>query len=325
MNIRQLETFIRITEHGSFAAAAKALFTTQSTVSARIRELEAYIGVDLFDRSGHRAHLTPRGLELLPYARQMVGIASEMNFRIGDRKAISGVLRIGVVGLVAYTWFPKLMDALRAKFPKVAFTIDVSLTRVLIDRLRAGDLDLAIVAGPVAEPNLESHSLGYDEFVWMASPRLKIPQRTLTPSDLQRWPVLSLSEESHHHPVIERWFHDNGATYRPAAACNNMTVIAGLTMAGLGVCLLPRLCYGKDVKAGRLRVLETRPKIPHVEFVALSKSNDRHPVISTITELATQASELAVPGVAPPAAAGMRVRKRRPSGMRPEYARRRVP
>jgi len=58
MNIKQIETFVRIVELGSFSAAAEALYASQSTVSARIKDLERYLGAELFDRSFHRAQLT---------------------------------------------------------------------------------------------------------------------------------------------------------------------------------------------------------------------------------------------------------------------------
>jgi DNA-binding transcriptional LysR family regulator len=63
MNIKQIETFVRIVELGSFSAAAEALYASQSTVSARIKDLERYLGAELFDRSFHRAQLTPKGHE----------------------------------------------------------------------------------------------------------------------------------------------------------------------------------------------------------------------------------------------------------------------
>jgi DNA-binding transcriptional LysR family regulator len=169
--------------------------------------------------------------------------------------------------------------------------IYVNLTRTLVDRLRDGDLDLALIAGPVTEPRLKSQSLGHDEFVWMASPQLKIPNKTLTPRELQQWPILSLSEESHYYPVIERWFSDNAATYRAAAACNSMNVTAELTMMGLGVSLLPRICYSDEVRSKKLCVLRTTPKIPPVEFFVMSKNNENHPLILAAAGLTTQLTE----------------------------------
>ena len=293
MNIRQLETFVRIVEHGSFASAARALNTTQSTVSARVKELERYIGADLFDRSRHRAALTPRGHELFAFARQLVEFADSLTTQFRDPKAVTGMLRLGVVGVVANTWLPKLIAALRARYPGVTVRIDMSLTRALVERLREGRLDAAIIAGELTEPGFRTEALGHDEFVWMASPALRIPAKVLGPAQLQRWPILSLSEDSFHYPVIEAWFREAGTFHRTAAACNNMDVIASLTMAGMGVSLLPRTCYRAELKARRLVALRTSPAIPRVPFSLIHRVDRPHPLASQIAALAKQASELA--------------------------------
>ena len=293
MNIRQLETFVRIVEHGSFAKAARALNTTQSTVSARVKELERYIGAALFDRSRHRAALTPRGHELFAFARQLVEFAGSLTTRFRDPRAVTGMLRLGVVGVVANTWLPKLVASLRARYPGVTLRLDMSLTRTLVEKLREGRLDAAIVAGELTEAGFHAEALGHDEFVWMASPKLRLPRKVLGPADLQRWPILSLSEESFHYPVIERWFRDAGAIFCSAASCNNMNVIASLTMAGMGVSLLPRTCYRAELKARRLVALRTSPAIPRVPFSLIHRVDRPHPLATQIAALAKQASELA--------------------------------
>jgi DNA-binding transcriptional LysR family regulator len=292
MNIKQLQTFVRIVEHGSFAGAARALHTTQSTVSARVKELERFIGADLFDRSFHRAALTPRGRELFSFAKQLVDFAASLTVQFRDPAAVTGLLRVGVVGVVANTWLPKLVEAMRERFPAITLRLDMALTHALVERLREGHLDLAIIAGQLAEPGMASESLGFDEFVWMASPALRIPRTPLGPRELQQWPVLSLSEDSFHYPVIERWFREGGAIFRCAASCNNMDVIASLTAAGLGVSLLPRRCYRGEIKARRLVVLNTRPAIPRVEFSVIHRLDRPHPLLAPVAALAKGVSDL---------------------------------
>jgi DNA-binding transcriptional LysR family regulator len=294
MHVKQLETFIRIVETGSFAGAAHAMHTTQSTISARMRELEAGLGVALFDRSGHRATLTPRGRALLPRAREMVGLAADIAREIGDTRAAAGVIRIGVAGLVAMTWLPRLMGALRERFPGVAVQLEVALTTPLVDKLAAGELDLSIVTGPVRGAGLECVSLGYDQFVWMAPAALPVPGRPLTPVELAQWPILGLSEASHHYPVIDDWFRAGKAAYQPVVSCSNVRVLADLTLAGLGISLLPRRSCQHAVDAGQLRVIETRPALPPVEFVALHKRDLIDPLVAAVAALARETSEFSL-------------------------------
>ncbi|ANN66955.1 LysR family transcriptional regulator [Bordetella bronchialis] len=305
MHIRQLETFIRIVDTGSFAGAAHAMHTTQSTISARMRELEGALGVPLFDRSGHRAVLTPRGRALLERARQVVGLAADIVRDIGDARAAGGVIRMGVAGLVAMTWLPRLMAALRRRFPAVTVQLEIALTTPLVERLASGELDLAIATGPVQGSRLECLPLGHDEFVWMAPPAMRLPRHALTPAELASRPVLGLSQASHHYPVIEQWFSAGQASYQPVVSCSNVRVLADLTMAGLGVSLLPLRSCRKELEAGELRIIKTRPALPPVEFVALYKRDVLDPLVGAIAELARETSEFPslAAGLASPAAA----------------------
>lgn len=154
MHIKQLESFVCIVEQGSFAAAADTLFTTQSTISARIHELEKHLGVPLFDRSQHRARLTPKGEELLPYARHMTQLTREVTQRISDPSSLGGVVRVGVVGLVAIALLPGLVAEVRRRYPRVNLQIHMYLTRVLFNKLHNGEIDLAFVISPVTESNV---------------------------------------------------------------------------------------------------------------------------------------------------------------------------
>ncbi|MGF6768407.1 DNA-binding transcriptional LysR family regulator [Paraburkholderia sp. GAS199] len=297
MEIRQLQTFLRIVETGSFAAAADALHATQSTVSARVRELERSLGVALFDRSQHRAQLTAKGSELVALARQMVLLGAQIRERIGASDALAGTLRLGVVGLVAATWLPMLMSAMRARYPRVSIAIEVALTNTLIERVRLGELEVAIVTGPLHEPAFEHVHLGYDAFAWMAAPALIPPQspsQSIAPlraADLTRWPILGLSAASHHYPVIERWFRDASVTYQPVISCSNVRVLADLTIAGLGASLLPVNAYAADIATGRLRVIDTEPKPEQVEFVALHRPHPADPLASALAGLASELAE----------------------------------
>lgn len=266
MNIKQLETFVRIVELGSFAAAAEALHASQSTVSARVRELEASLGTQLFDRQFHRAQLTPKGHELFERAQQLIAFAASLRERIGDASTLTGLLRLGVVGVVASTWLPRLLDGLRTGHPGLKLRVDVALTGVVLERLRSGQVDVAIVAGGIADDAFAQEVIGHDDFVWMAAPSLGVPATALGPADLQQWPILSLTEESHHYPVLRQWFRDGGTQLGPVLACNNLDVLAACTAMGMGVSLLPRACYAAEVASGRLVVLDTRPAIAPVPF-----------------------------------------------------------
>jgi DNA-binding transcriptional LysR family regulator len=284
MNLKQLETFVQIVDKRSFSAAAEALCTTQSTVSARVKDLEHYFGVELFDRSSHRAQLTAKGRELFSMSQQVVGLMDQLRSRIGDSSALSGTVRLGAVGLVASTWLPALISELRARHPALELQVEVALSRALAQRLKGGQLDIAIVAGPVDDDTLCSELLGEDEFAWMAAPSLQVPRGPLTPAQLAEYPIVSFSHDSHHHAVIKSWFKGGGVRFQAAVICNSMDVIAKLVLQGLGLGLLPSGYYGAEISLGRLEVLQTSPPIPSAQFVLVSPADRQTGFVSAVTD-----------------------------------------
>lgn len=292
MNIRQLVTFCRVAEVGSFAAAAKSLHATQSTISTRIRELETAWGVELFDRSHHRLQLSAKGQEILPWARQIVGLSERISFHLGEPDAITGLLRIGVAGRIAHTWLPRLIAAIRARYSQVRFDIVLGLTAPLLQKVKSGELDIAFAGAPITDPALESVSLGYDEFVWMASPELDLPtERTLGPADLVKWPIVGLSQASPHHPAIAQWFGAANVEYDPVISCSDMGMAAKLITAGLGIGLLHRTSHRNEVLAGLLTVLDTSPTFPRLEFVAVHQRSNSSALVTAVALLAAEISE----------------------------------
>lgn len=297
MNIRQLETFVRIIELGSFAAAAASLHNTQSTVSARIRELEKSLGVELFDRKHHRAQATIKAQALLEPARQMLALASGISQDIADDQSFSGLVRMGVAGRIAITWLPRLMSAMRRRYPRLTFDLDVSLSTPTIDKLHSGDLDLALMAASerLDSTDLVTTSLGFDDFDWMASPSLGLPVGPLTPADLAHWPMLGLSVQSPHFPAIASWFEAGGASYRPVVSCNSLSVIAEMAASGLGVAMLHRTSYRHLLESGKLRVLDTVPAAPRIGFVGVHRRNLQSPLVMALMAMAVALSEFSPP------------------------------
>jgi DNA-binding transcriptional LysR family regulator len=284
MNLKQLTTFVRIVEKGSFAAAAEALHTTQSTVSARVKDLEHYLGVALFDRSAHRAQLTAKGRELFDMSRHVVGALEQLRDRIGDKQALTGTLRLGVVGVVAGTWLPALVKELRARHPALELDLEVALSRALLQKLRDALLDIAIIAGRVDDDDMRAEPVGEEPFAWMASPSLGAPPAPVSPSDIARFPIIAFPSESYHHAVVKAWFKEGGVRFQPSITCNSMAVIARLVAEGIGVGLLPSDYYGKELTVGRLQILEAQPPMPGAEFTLVSLAERQTAFVSAVSD-----------------------------------------
>lgn len=290
MNIKQLETFYWVERLGSFRAAAEHVFATQSTVSMRIQELEDALGVKLFDRSHRTARLTPKGKQLVPFVEQIMEVVAEMQRRVSPTRSLSGLVRLGVVEIVASTWLPDFIRTLNQEYPNISLELEIALSFELTEKLRNGALDVIFSAGRPPGTSYIAEPLNAMELEWMAHPSLGIPEDPVHPHELQRWPFITLNRQSYHHATVESWLREHQMRCRKVV-CNSMTVAATLVAAGIGVSLLTPACYRREVSDGLLQVVRTTGHIPPVELFAMYALDEFQPLAPLMATLAAQVSK----------------------------------
>ena len=288
MKLQQLEAFVWITRLGSFAAAAERLNITQPTVSQRINELEAQLGIALFQRVGRRAHLTDDGRRLIPMAEDMMSLREKILHTLATPATMTGTVRLGVAELVALTWLPQLIDRLSTLYPGVTLELDIDLTENLWEKMAHGVLDTALLPKISDRPDYETIFLGQAPFAWMGSPSLKLPERILKPADIAEWPILLLSQHSNLYGVIENWFVYAGARMKRRALCNSLHSIADLTICGLGLSTLPPGLYQDEIARNQLRILHTDPPLPSVEYWAAFRPTGSTNLARIVAEMAVE-------------------------------------
>lgn len=295
MNQRQLESFLAIVKHGSFAAAAERLHITQSAISARIKELEDDLGVELFVRSPKKVKLTVKGRELVRYAEKSSVLFHEIRAKIGSAVAQSGIVRIGVVELVAITWMSRLLAILRQEFPALIVEFEVGLMPPLIEGLRSGDFDMVIIAG---EANFEKFTgidwvstyLGTASFAWMASSDFDVGSNVLLADDLRKLPVIYQGKESFMNGLINGWLSHPDSRKHYGTSCNGLGSIVSLVEAGVGICLLPIAPYETLLKKNKLKLLRTEPAEVNVPFSVIYQKRDAVSLFARIVEICSHVS-----------------------------------
>lgn len=288
MNMKQLETFHWVERLGSFSAVAERMHATQSTISMRIQELEQSLGVKLFDRSHRQARLTPKGRELLPYVRQLVEITEEIQQRITPSDRLSGVIKVGVVEIIASAWLPQFIREVQERYPKVSLELEIALSYDLIEKLRNKTLDVIFSAGSPPVGGFVSEPLGTMQLEWMASPSLGIPDGETSANELREWPFVTLNRNSVHHARIAAWMRENELRPRRVIECNSMTVAATLVMAGVGVTLLPPAIYRRELDEGVLRIVRTALGMPPIAVFAMYAEDEFQPLAPLVTRLALE-------------------------------------
>src|SRR5580658_1139749 len=150
MELHQLKYFCAIADTGSFSQAARQAHVSQPALSQQIAKLEDELGTRLFDRLGRSVRLTELGRTFLPRARAVLHDLESARSDIVEKKtSITGLISVGVIPTIAPYFLPAILATFSRKWPQAHVTVTEEITPLLLDKLRAGSIDIAIVALPV--------------------------------------------------------------------------------------------------------------------------------------------------------------------------------
>lgn len=150
MDLQSLRYFLAVVRAGSFGRAAGALGLAQPSLSQQIQKLERELGVPLFDRLGRSIRLTAYGEALVEPAERILREVEDARKRIeGLKSEDSGELKVGVIPTVLPYTMVEPLAAFRQRYPRMELTLVEGMTEVLIEGLRQGELDLALLALPI--------------------------------------------------------------------------------------------------------------------------------------------------------------------------------
>jgi LysR family hydrogen peroxide-inducible transcriptional activator len=250
-SLRQLQYLTALAERRNFRHAADACFVTQSTLSPGIKELEATLGTRLVERSTRAMRLTPAGAEVVARARAIIAAAEDLaNFAKGVREPFSGPLRLGVIPTIAPFLLPPVLAALRARYPALKPFLREDLTANLLERLRGGSLDFALIALPYETGELDVRALFKDPFWFVA--RADDPlaaSKSISVRQLRPEHVLLL-EEGHclrDHAIRACGPREGRGNMLQATS---LTTLLQMVEGGLGVTLLPEMTLKSGILTG---------------------------------------------------------------------------
>ncbi len=225
----QLRTFVAIVDAGSFTRAADVVHKTQSAVSMQIKRLEERLGRNLFERDGRSPKLTEDGERLLDYARRLVRLNLECVASFTDAD-LKGRVRLGVPDDYADRYLPEILARFARSNPHAEVTVVCEPTPELMQRIHAGDLDLAIITH--VERHGPAEIVRVEQLLWVTSARHGVHEETPIPLALGR-PTCSWRQSA--TDALERI----GRPFRVLYASWNSTAVAAAVTAGLAVAVLP--------------------------------------------------------------------------------------
>ena len=270
--IYHLETLLWIARLGTFRAAAERLNTTQPAISARVREIESQLGVEIFRREGRGVVLTARGRQLVQDCEPLLAGFERALMQAGDYSGATGVVRLSAGEIAAASVLPQFVGEVARDLPGVALEIELDLTARMLQQLLSGTRDMVFLAGPVASPGVQTQPIGAVSLRWLAS-----PQVAEAGGFQQALPLWSVGAHSPIHRVL-RDAVAGGLPCRSVNICNNVQTMIGLVAAGAGAGLFPDTMVREAVMEGRLVEVQP-PPAQFIPFEAAIRAGEQDPLI----------------------------------------------
>ncbi|WP_425995644.1 LysR substrate-binding domain-containing protein [Caulobacter sp. DWR1-3-2b1] len=250
MNLRDLRYLLAVVEHEHFGQAARACGVSQPTLSVQIRKLEELVGVSLFERASKAVTPTVACLQLIGHARAAVTAAEAILSTARNlRDPMAGRFRVGIIPTLAPYLLPLVFAPLREALPHLEVEPWEDQTSALLERLRAHNLDAALLATETDGPDLISQPLFDEPFLAALPPDHPLADRAVvSESDLAR-DILVLADGHCLRDQTLAACGQSGALSGPLRAASLSTLL-NMVAAGYGTTLVPGLAAGAAQDAG---------------------------------------------------------------------------
>ncbi len=259
MNLRDLRYLVALADERHFGRAAERCYVSQPTLSAQIRKLEEYLGVPLVERQPRRVTLTSAGEKIVERARRLLLEADAIvELAKTDRDPLSGAIKLALIPTVGPYLLPHVARRLRKDLPRLKLMLYEFQTAPLLEKLRAGEIDMGVLALPVPLDGLDAEPLYEEPFTLAVPSGHKLADHERVRVDDLKGETLLLLEDGHclrdqALEVCSRIRVQEEQDYR----ATSLETLRQMVAAGHGVTLLPQLAAESPV--GTVRGLRAKP------------------------------------------------------------------
>jgi LysR family hydrogen peroxide-inducible transcriptional activator len=283
MTLTELKYIVAVARERHFGKAAEACFVSQPTLSVAIKKLEDELEVKLFERSAGEVTVTPLGEQIVQQAQSVLDQAASIK-EIAKRgkDPLAGPLKLGVIYTIGPYLLPDLVRQNIARTPQMPLMLQENFTAKLLDMLRAGEIDAAIMAEPFPDAGLAIAPLYDEPFLAAVPSHHPLAQKESVTSDELKSETMLLLGTGHcfRDHVLEvcpefARFSSNAEGIRKSFEGSSLETIKHMVASGMGVTLVPRLSVPQES-------LKPRPKSRReaevlVRYLPVRDSEGREP------------------------------------------------
>ena len=276
MTLTELRYIVAVARERHFGRAAEACFVSQPTLSVAIKKLEEELDVKLFERGTAEVSITPLGEDIVRQARSVIEQAAEIKeIAKRGRDPLAGALRLGIIYTIGPYLLPELVKNVIETHPQMPLVLQEHFTAKLLDMVRTGELDCAIMAEPFPDMGLAIAPL-YDEPFMIATPAgHPFAERTsVSAAELKRETMLLLGTghcfRDHVLEVCPEFarFSSDAEGIRKSFEGSSLETIKHMVAAGMGITVVPLLSVPKEPQA-HLRFVPFEAPVPSRRVVLI--------------------------------------------------------
>jgi LysR family hydrogen peroxide-inducible transcriptional activator len=255
ITLKQLRYLSALSRYGHFGKAAKACAVTQPALSMQIQELEAQLGVALVERRPGEATLTDIGLEVARRAERVLAATRDLeDFARHRRRLLTGRLQFGIIPTLAPYVLPKILPVLQRRHPDLRIKLRETQTRILLEELHRGVLDVLMLALPAADAEIECIRLFDDPFLLAVPSSDNRPESVrVSEADIDTRRLILLEEG---HCLREQALALCGRVHRDAPlGATSLATVMQMVANGYGITLLPQVAADVEARDERVKLL----------------------------------------------------------------------
>jgi LysR family hydrogen peroxide-inducible transcriptional activator len=262
LTLKQLRYFDALAQHRHFGRAADACAISQPALSVQIKELEAGLGTELFERTARQVRLTNFGEAFVARVRGILRSVDELeDMARASQDRLVGRLRMGIIPTIAPYLLPAVMENLARTHEGLDIHAREALTTTLVQELASGRLDTAIVALPISEPSLTEVALFSEHFVLVrpeADAEKPVPNRQM----LREMKLLLLEEGHCFRDQALSFCNMHAAPPRELLEVGSLSTLVQMVSAGIGITLIPEMAVAVETRSAPVAVSRFRGSQP---------------------------------------------------------------
>lgn len=273
MNTHDLKIFEAVAATGSFTKAAEAMFTVQSNVTARIKNLEGEFGTALFKRTSRKVTLTSDGETLMHYSKQIGHLVQEAKKNIENSNQVSGQLKIGCIETTMAFKVPDILSRFSEAYPDVDLEFKSQMRSELISDVINYKLDAAFISAPIDAPELDQLHIKDEQLVIFASAKSEELKKILA---IQPVKIVVFDQGCVFRARLESWLNSKGIIQYKRTVLNSIDGVVNFVEAGLGISILPAELISQYYKGRKLKSFPLNKELGSMSTVLIFRRNVPH-------------------------------------------------